>query len=342
MTPGVVGEPTSDGPPADRGRLLGRCRVTDASAFVGTGAWIGFATASAAGPLDLGTVELFVCFATLVLVPLGLGLVEGLSGSRGLSASFTAAVYGQFPAAVLVAVGLARPVGTAGSVLLVLPWLAVTGAIALVGFGRLLARGSFRPLPELAIDAALCYLPVAAIALVGHRSGVTLYFPPIIVLLTAVHFHYAGFVLPLIVGLAGRRCTGADGRLGTDRAGRVAALATAVLVVNVALVAVGIAFSPVVEVVAVALLVAAVLGFAAVTLGVVVPGLPRLPGALLASAALSLFVTMAFALAYGYSAFPGTDPLVTIGEMIRWHGTLNAVGFALPGLLAFRLLADPG
>lgn len=50
--------------------------------------------------------------------------------------------------------------------------------------------------------------------------------------------------------------------------------------------------------------------------------------------------TMALALAYGYSAFPRTGRLITIGEMVRWHGTVNVFGFALPALLAFRFAGE--
>lgn len=59
---------------------------------------------------------------------------------------------------------------------------------------------------------------------------------------------------------------------------------------------------------------------------------------LLAVAALSTCWTMALALAFAYSSLPGTPALVTIPEMIRWHGSVNAFGFALPALLAVRLL----
>lgn len=219
---------------------------------------------------------------------------------------------------------------------LALPWFGVTGAIAAFGLWRRLSRG-LGPLPELAIDAALFYVPVGAVALLLHRAGISLRFEPIIVLLTVVHYHYAGFALPLVAGHAGRVVAADDGHFGADFAGRVAAATTLVIIVNVALIAVGITFSPLVEVVAVTLFTVAVAGFAMLVLRDVVPTIARLPGVLLTVASLAVFVTMALALAYGYSAFPATAALVTVGEMIRWHGTLNAFGFALPALLAFRL-----
>ena len=35
-------------------------------------------------------------------------------------------------------------------------------------------------------------------------------------------------------------------------------------------------------------------------------------------------------------ADPRTGPLIALGEMVRWHGTGNALCLALPALLAFR------
>lgn len=186
------------------------------------------------------------------------------------------------------------------------------------------------------MTAACLYVPVGSVALVLHRAGVFLRFEPIIVLLTAVHYHYAGFVLPLVVGLLARVLADNDGFGGL--AGRLGLVALLVLVGNIALIAVGITFSPLLEVVTVALFTVAVVVFAGLALRRAIPRLPRLPGALLAVACATLFASMALALAYGYSAFRRSDALVGLGTMIRWHGALNAFGFAVPALLAFRLL----
>jgi hypothetical protein len=135
----------------------------------------------------------------------------------------------------------------------------------------------------------------------------------------------------------GRRLTDEQGRFGSGPAGRLGLAATLVIVVNLALIAVGITFSPTVEIVAVAFFTVAVAAFALLALRRVVPALPLLPAALLGFASLAIVGTMALALAYGYSAFPATGELVGIGRMVRWHGSLNAFGFALPALLAFRI-----
>lgn len=329
------------GPATDHGPRLAGHRPTALTATAGAAVWLAATGAALTGVLALSTVDRFVALAALVLVPLGLGLVSPPGGPA--TAAHRVAVAGQFPAALAVTGALALPVGSPASVVLALPWLGVTGAAAVVGLARLRARGP-GPLPELAVDAALLYVPVAAVALLLHRAGISLRFRPVIVLLTAVHYHYAGFVLPLVTGLAGRRLVGgtvgapSTARFATGLAGRVGAATTLVVVVNVGLIAVGITFSPLVEVVAVALFTVAVAGFAALALARLVPTLPRLPAVLLTVALLTLFATMTLALAYGYSAFRPAVSLVGIGDMVRWHGHLNAFGFALPALLAFRLL----
>lgn len=230
-------------------------RVTDLSASVGSVVWLALVAGALGGAVPLSPVALYVAFATLVLVPLGIGLLGSAHGPAGVAGGTRAppaatpyriAVVGQFPAALAVAAALAAPQGTLGATALVVPWLAVTGAIALVGLRRLAVRG-IGPLPELAVDAACLYVPVAAVFLLFHAAGIGLRFAPIIVLLTGVHFHYAGFVLPLVVGLVGRRVATDDGGFAPTVAGRGAAAVTLVVVAGIGLIAVGIAFSPLPE-----------------------------------------------------------------------------------------------
>ncbi|WP_226004904.1 YndJ family transporter [Natrinema salinisoli] len=321
-----------------RPRIAGR-RVTDLTAAAGGAVWLGLVAGTLGGVISLAAPGLYVALAALVIVPLGVGLVDLPRDATAVRVSYRIAVLGQLPAALAIVAALAAPQGSLAAVALAVPWLGVTGAVALCGLGRFTARRG-GPLPELAIDAGLLYVPVAATFLCMHAAGVSLRFAPIIVLLTGVHFHYAGFALPLVVGLTGRILTGEDGRFPATIAGRTTAAGTVVIVAGIVLIAIGITFSSLVEVVAVTAFTAGVVGFALRTLRDAVPEVPRPSGLLLAVAALSLCWTMALAVAFAYSAVPGTPSLVTIPEMIRWHGSVNALGFALPALLAFRLLED--
>lgn len=361
--------PSDDGSVTDRiqfeshPRIAGR-RVTDVSALLGAGCWLALRGAVTLGAVSVTLVEQFVALALLVLVPLGLGVAVAptdrdetvVQPSIGRGLPYRIAVLAQLPAALAATASLTVPVASSAGVVLALPWLGVTAVVASLGLWRLASRGPW-PVSELAIDAGMLYLPVGAVALLSHRAGISLSFRPIIVLLTAVHYHYAGFVLPLVTGriarlLAARghlpsnvlgRATDPSGRAtdpsgrGTDVLDRATAVAIFLIVGNVALIAVGITFSPIVEVVAVALFTTAVVVLALVTLLRVVPAIDRRQGVPLAVALCTLFWTMALAMAYGYSAFPGTGRLVTIGQLVTWHGSFNALGFALPALLAFRL-----
>ncbi|WP_158057359.1 YndJ family protein [Halorussus halophilus] len=313
-------------------------RVTDVSGITGTLVWVALAVLTVwSGFAWLSLPELFVSLAVLVLVPLGLGIVGAGFQYEQTPLAYRLAVSGQLPAALAAVGALALPVGTMSAVALALPWLAVTGCVALVGVHRLFSRGvTAGPLPELAADAALLYVPVGAVALVLHTADVTFHFKPIIILLTVVHYHYAGFVLPLVAGMAGRIVADEQGHFGETLLGRAMAATTLVVVVNLALIAVGITFSPLVEVVAVAFFTVAVAIFALCILFGVGPRVGRGRRVLLSIAALSIVWTMALALAYGYSAYPGTPELLTLNEMILRHGSVNAFGFALPTLLAFR------
>jgi hypothetical protein len=293
--------------------------------------------------LVLSLVELYVAFAILVLVPLGLGLAETDRESDGHFGAFVLTIGFQFPAAIAALIALSLPTGSFFAVLLVLPWIGVTMTAGVFGGWRFWSRG-FLPLPELAIDAALLYLPVGAVALLLHVAGVSLQFRPIIILLTAAHYHYAGFVLPLVTGLAARQLVDDEtGGSGSRPFHQIRDIAIVVIIANIALIAVGITFSPIVEVIAVTLFTVAVAVFAGVLLIRLVPTLPPIQASLVSVAGITIVLTMALALAYGYSAFPTTGKIVSISTMVTWHGTLNIFGFSLPMVLAFRLLiVQPG
>src|SRR5258705_449888 len=69
-----------------------------------------------------------------------------------------------------------------------------------------------RPVRELCLDAGLVFLLVGGLWATASRAAMRpLGFDDTVVLLTANHFHYAGFIVPIVAGLAGRRL---PGRLG--------------------------------------------------------------------------------------------------------------------------------
>lgn len=213
------------------------------------------------------------------------------------------------------------------------PWLGLRVALAGHVAGRW--RGQVpRDAGVLIADGGMIFPVVGAAWLVAARAGWSpLGFSPLVVLLTAAHFHHAGFSLPLLAGW----CAQAG-------AGGLARVACWLVLAGVPLVAAGITTTHFgvlawVEPVAVLVLVGGALGVAVAQMRQA--GRPEIAArarVLFALSGLSLLVAMLLALAYGLRAWlPGLAP----GMPFLWavHGTLNTLGTGLGGLLAWRLAA---
>ena len=80
----------------------------------------------------------------------------------------------------------------------------IYGIVALFGINRLLERG-WTPLEETAIDSAFIYLFLGGFGFCFCSKTSIMHFSSDIILLTAAHFHYSAFLLPLSAGLIGRK-----------------------------------------------------------------------------------------------------------------------------------------
>jgi hypothetical protein len=299
--------------------------------LVGGAAWLILVLWLRPAPLEIGWVNALLLLGSLVIVPLGLGLALRSPGAGAAFRPLRLAASLQFPCALLLAASFAVPAGP-GAAALALPWLAVTGLIAFGGLARLWQR-RFLPWAELCFDAGLLYLAVGGgwTVLAGGEIR-PLGFALPIVLLTAVHFHYAGFALPLLTGLAGRS-------LGNGFLTRSAALG---VIAGVPMVAVGITGSqlglgPLLEGAAAVLTAAAGLLTAALYLRLASrrswTGAVR---ALWLLTALSLTCGMSLAALYGLRTWMSI-PWLDLPWMWALHGTANSLGFALAGLIAWSL-----
>ena len=284
---------------------------------------------------DLAEVARLFLFAVLVIAPLPLALITSADEqSAPWPLRAARAVYG--PAAVFVVMSMLLPPGDLAA-LLTLPWLAFTGLVALTGLSRFLAH-RFSSAPELCIAAGLLYLPVGGIWFTLSRLGANpLGFGDTIVLLTAVHFHYAGYALPILAGWTGRwlaRNAPASMRLfGYMAAGVIAGMPLVAAGITVT----ALTGSLLLEGAAVAVLAVSVLALSALLLRRVVAAVTNpVARVLLLLSALSPVVSMLFALAYVGGRLSGAWQ-VTIAQMMGWHGWLNAVGLVLCGLLAWLL-----
>jgi hypothetical protein len=219
----------------------------------------------------------------------------------------------------------------------VLPWFLLQTRIAMIVISRWFIAG-FPNLSLLCIDVSRIFPAIGSAWLVAATFGwFPFRFDPLIVLLTAVHFHHAGVTLPLIAGLNAKAAPGCWTRFSC-----------VAILLGVPLVAAGIMCTqfgvlPFMEPFGVTILVLGSLGVALsqfargarsrsgfsvwTRVGFLVSGISLLEAMLLA---------MAFGLRYH---FPSIS--ITMAQMWTTHGTLNAFGFGLCGLLAWRGALKP-
>lgn len=280
-----------------------------------------------------------------VAVPLGLALaLESEVTMRAGRARWPARALDVVAPATAAAgvLGWLLPPGHAGAIAAAAAHALACALAGLVGLARLAARRGerFGPLPEIAIDAGLLLLPVAGVWFLASRAAIPLMgFHEPVVTFTAAHFHFAGFAAPSIVGGVGR-LLGEGARGLRYRVGAVAVCA------GVPLTAIGIATNHVVEASAAVLLACGMLVTSSVLVlnaASVAAKQSRLAAVLFVLSGTTLLLTMTLAATFALtssagrgSSLAGAIPLQT---MIDWHGGANAMGFALPGLLALTLLA---
>jgi YndJ-like protein len=306
-------------------RLRRHCRY---STFLGVAVWWVVCFLHLARFDDAWAVSMLLLFVPLVLFRLAFPLLVPPSPVRKRRAWF-AVSYAQPPAAILLAVSFLLPRGE-WAALLALPWLLFTLFLAGIGIDR--ACRPRRAYGEWGSIAAMLLLPIGAVWAVLFQANVRpLEFSDTIVLLTATHFHYAGFVLPIVAG-----------QLVRHRPGNLTRLVLAGAVVGVPLVAVGITVSQLggpksIELAAVALVVVVAVLLATILLRQACD-LPALPGVLLGVSALSLLFALGWSALYA-AGQAGLLPGVSIPFMVTWHGAVNALGFAFCGLLGWHFLA---
>jgi YndJ-like protein len=205
----------------------------------------------------------------------------------------------------------------------VVPW----GAVAVVGAATAVVHGLpnlpslLRPrgLPALGIDVALGFWAVGAGFALVDRLGIDIGFSPVIVLLTATHFHFAGFGL---LGLASLLATSRS-RLRGSVAG---------LIVGIPLTAAGF----VLQSDPIGAVGALLVGLAGIGVGIalIVDRPPHVAGWTSCLAGVALLVGMPMGIAWSFSVLFHLSYL-DIDTMIRTHGALNATAVLL-GVLSFR------
>jgi hypothetical protein len=295
--------------------------------IAGTIIWLA-AWAALRLPLEVA----ILLFAPLVLVPIGLSLIAASGSSSWEALLLAMARRIQLPAAIALALSFAFDQGSLAATLAA-PWLAVTLLLAAACARRLVGNG-LRFDATTAEAAALLFIPVGGGWAVISRAGLRPQdFSQAIVLLTAVHFHYAGFVLPLIAACTARRL---QQQSGARPLARIDALMLLGIVLGVPAVGIGISLSPHVEVcAAIALALACVILAIRQIQAALTTGDPT-QVTLASVSSLSLAAAMVFAAVYALGEFTGQRWL-EIPTMIRTHGAFNAFGFAACGIAAWKV-----
>ena len=301
------------------------------SAAVGVVVWVLLVLAVTTDSHETELIHRVVFFAFLVIVPLGLSLAPG--GQTAGLGLYRVAVFLQPLAAVIAIVSFFVGKGPA-SAALAATWFVFTGIVALFGVTRLLSRG-LHSLPETSIDAGLLYLPVGGAWLIVYRLGVQPFdYGETIILLTVVHFHFAGFAAPIIAGMVGRYLARSDVGIGKLFPPIVVALIAAM-----PLVAAGITFSPWLGLAGTLLLSIGLVLLALLTIARVQRAIASLSArVLLVVGALSSCVAMVLASLYSYSLVAHVL-ILRIPTMAMTHGLLNAFGFATCSLVAWSIVS---
>lgn len=304
------------------------------SAMVGVVAWLLLLLTTTSDSHETELIHKVVFYAFLVIVPLALSLVPA-GDQRGSLGLYRVVVLFQ-PVAAIVTIAsffIEKGVLSAG---LSVAWMILTGLIALFGLTRLIAR-RFYPLEELSIDAGLLYLPVAGMWLVIYRLGVQPFdYGETIILLTVIHFHFAGFAAPVIAGLVGRKLVARE-----PQPHKVFPLIVVALIAAMPLIAAGITFSPWLGLIGTLLLSTGLVLLAVLTLARAWPAITSTSArVLLVIAAASSVTAMVLACLYAYSIVAHTL-MIRIPTMAMTHGLLNAFGFVTCSLIAWSIVFPP-
>lgn len=304
-------------------RLRKHCRY---SAFLGTAIWLSVVWFLPSG--TNGMIAALLLFVPLVLIRLGFAFIIPYGGVKRYRLWYTAS-YSQLPAGISLAIAFLLTPGT-NAMLLAIPWLAFTLLLAYLAIDRINQKP--RPaLEEWGQLAAMLFLPIGAIWVLLACGGIRpLDFREVIVLLTAVHFHYAGFAMPLMAGALVRQR-----RDDLSKGVLLAVLA------GVPLVAIGITTTQIGGPREVELLAAGLLAIAGIALGVfhlrLGLSMRHLVGLLMAVSGLSLVVALGWSAVYAAGQY-GLIPRIDIPFMVHWHGAINAAGAALCGLFGWHLV----
>ena len=305
---------------------VGRPAAPWGPVLFGAAVWVAVLAVSALSSIDLTIFQVFLVLGMLVVVPLGLPLVGFPRASSLVGDPARIAVC----AAVLVVGAVVLTPGPLAAALTI-PWFVVVTGFTLVRLAvwrRGVAIGDGVRLAD-GIDTIACaWLVVGATSLTLSRAQLPfLSVPPPLIELGAVHFSYAGFAAAVIAGQLLRHHHRSPASVAA--AALTVGGATVVLVGHLTIRPLELA------------------GALAMVGGVALIGAlswsaapPRTAARLLLRlAAVAVVIPMVLAVQYAWAITTGGShlPYETIAAI---HGTLNAFGFSIGALVAWRLAGN--
>ncbi|MDN4492550.1 YndJ family protein [Ureibacillus aquaedulcis] len=235
--------------------------------------------------------------------------------------------YSYFSIPAYISVSLIHITNQSGwDYLLAAIYLLFTFIVAAYGIYRFLTRG-FVHFEEFCIDIALFNLAIGGMWFFAHITDIDTGFSPIITWLTAIHFHYAAFLLPIFAGFLGRLYKP-----------NFYPLAAGIILVSPIILAIGITFSVWIEWVSVVFYILGIYSFIFFSLRVRFSH--RLQKWLILLSFGSLGVTILFSFLYAFGRL-SNDFSISIDFMLRFHGFFNCVLFALLGVVGWSIVVPP-
>jgi YndJ-like protein len=294
--------------------------------LLGASFWFALALASFSSHIHIGIIEVLFLLGPWMVVPLGADLIRGAAtspSSRGAcdwalftGASLTTASF--FLENRVVATWFASS------------WLLVCAAFAGDGLRRFVTSGT-KSFAQFCFAMGEGYLLVAGIWLVASRAGISLFgFHEPIVLLTAVHFHFAGFASAVLAGLVYQASVGRSGQQMLRWALTIVVLEPGVL---------GLAFfaGPKAKLVGALVFALGLIGLACALIRVGIAARNGVGRWLLFASGGSVAVGMILVAVWAAGEYP-LQAFVNIRQMAEFHGVLNGVGFVGCGLVGWGLL----
>ena len=291
----------------------------------GAAIWFAIAIATYLNWLRLDLVELLFLLAPWVIVPAALALTPARTKSYPI-VIFRSQRWLFFVAAALCTIAFLRPAGIIAA-LLAGCWLLVCLCIGWGGINRLL---TFRieSFLQFCVAVGEYYIAVGGVWLVMSRAGLhPAGFQEPVVLLTAVHFHFAGFLSSIFTYLT-------LGWLQTTNWAKPLRIILLGTLLGPGLLGISFLISPKLKLAAVVLIVIGQCGLAVGMARISATIARGVSSVLLMLAALCVAAAMVYAAIWALGEYP-LQPMTDLSHMERIHGVLNSIGFSAIGLLGW-------